>query len=187
MAPRLRSPLGVVLVTVAALVLPATATAQESPIEGVPGIDQYVEEIPSAAGPKPVPQPRPTPGGGGAPPPAPLPESTRAAIARDGGDDAPLLDDLASSPELGAPRTPPASGGDEGAAEPAPAAGAASERDENDEPSETATPPAESPGVGEAAAEAITEGGAGSILFTAALLGLTALVLGSVWTRRFRR
>jgi hypothetical protein len=77
----------------------APAAEPEPPPADVPGIGQYVEAIPAATGPV-------QKGARTKAPSRKLPSATRERLRRSGGRDAAALEEIASSPSLGAP--PPA-------------------------------------------------------------------------------
>ena len=85
--------------------LSASSAAAQRPPGDVSGVDQYVEQLPGAGGNQPT-----GPGGGNQPTgtsgdsPVPLPRAVRTDVRRFAGDDAPLLEAIATSPALGAPR-----------------------------------------------------------------------------------
>jgi hypothetical protein len=78
------------------ILLPAHASAQTPDDSG--GVDQYVEDIPTGGGSK-------VPGQGGKKQKKELPKQVAQQIRSQGGSDASLLDDVASSADYGAPQT----------------------------------------------------------------------------------
>jgi hypothetical protein len=77
------------------LALPATAAAQTT--DDPSAVDQYVEDVPTGGGSS-------VPGSGGKPKNTNLPPGVTAQIADQGGDDADLLNQVASSSDYGAPQ-----------------------------------------------------------------------------------
>lgn len=88
----------VVVVVSGALAFVAPAAAQDfpPPPPDDSAITQYVEQVPAAGGPK-------APGVGPPGKPAPLSAAIRANLKSSGGADSHVLEQLATSPELGAP------------------------------------------------------------------------------------
>jgi hypothetical protein len=86
-----------VAVVSAALAFAAPAAAQDSPpAPDDSAVSQYVEQVPAAGGPK-------APGVGPRGKPRPLTAAVRTQLMASGGADAQVLDQLATSPDLGAP------------------------------------------------------------------------------------
>lgn len=79
------------------LALPAPALAQQSPS---PSVDQYVERVPTAEGPK------PSAAGPKYKRNARLPANVRQRLREEGGADAQALEDIATAAGLGAPEQP---------------------------------------------------------------------------------
>jgi hypothetical protein len=149
-----------------ALAFAAPAAAQDPPPVAPPppddsAISQYVEGVPAAGGTK-------TPGVGRRGKPKALPTAVRAALNASGGSDAPALQQLATSPDLGAPARP--------APRAAAVAAAAVAR-----PSEEGSPPV---AALSAAVTAAGDGGGGRFaVLGLALLAITAVVLASARRR----
>lgn len=93
------------------------AGSEAPPIEDVSAIDQYRESVPTASGRRAL--------GERSGKPHPLSAATRERLRVQGGDDAALLEQLATSPALGAAKTAPRSPDDVGHARDRSAAGAA--------------------------------------------------------------
>jgi hypothetical protein len=92
-----------ILATVAAAA--PLARADDAPLPPTSAISQYVEQLPSSTGSVGL-------GGSGGsaatkPKPKPLPPKVSKAIARDGGDDATVLEQVATNPDYGAPAAAP--------------------------------------------------------------------------------
>lgn len=99
-APRAWFPLTGLVLVLALAAAPAALADPNDPLDQVSSVDQYVEDIPSAAGSMPT-------GGGpgvGDDPRRPLPADVATALDDRGGPDAGALGRLATSPALGAPR-----------------------------------------------------------------------------------
>jgi hypothetical protein len=87
-------------VFIAVLVLPAPALGQGSgELSSDPSVNQYVESVPTTKGSKPTTR-RPDDK------PAPLPPEVRRKLEAEGGPVAEELEEIATSPALGAPATP---------------------------------------------------------------------------------
>jgi hypothetical protein len=87
---------------VAALVAVDPAAAADPPPDpSDSALAQYVEQIPTSSGPKAVSQADSQAAGG------PLPAAAESELRAEGGDDAQLLEEVATSPSLGAPAHEP--------------------------------------------------------------------------------
>jgi hypothetical protein len=75
----------------------AAAAADPPPDPSDSALAQYVEQIPTSSGPKAVSQ------AGGQAAGQPLPASSESELRKQGGNDAKLLEEIATSPALGAP------------------------------------------------------------------------------------
>jgi hypothetical protein len=73
----------------------SAAAPPGNPVQGVSAIDQYVEAIPTASGPKPTGQSKGSP--------RPLPPHAAAEVREQGGEDTAALVEIATSPTYGAP------------------------------------------------------------------------------------
>jgi hypothetical protein len=98
-SPSSRELLAALVATSAAVAAPhAPAAEPEPPPTDVPGIGQYVEEIPAATGPI-------QKGAKTTEPSRKIPSPIRERLRRSGGPDAAVLEEIASSPSLAAPHS----------------------------------------------------------------------------------
>jgi hypothetical protein len=115
--------LAAAFVAAAALASATSAAPPPGTVPPAPGIAQYVEDIPTASGPRPAGARAARPGSGGeggtgaagdAAGPASLPAPVLAQVEEEGGEDAEQLKDIATSPAFGAPQDPPSATGTPG-------------------------------------------------------------------------
>lgn len=152
------------------LALPAPALAQQSPS---PSVDQYVERVPTAEGPK------PSAAGPKYKRNAKLPENVRERLREEGGEDAQALEDITTAAGLGAPGPP------QGERE----AGGAPRRG-SPVPGGTPSRAVPGDGTGKGTVPAIAGAAFGSGSATALLVGgllLTTAVMGAAALSRRRR
>jgi hypothetical protein len=129
------------------LVAAGAAVAAPSSLFDTPAADQYVESVPASEGPR--------VGDGKKPATAPLPPAARTALAREGGESAAQLEEVATSSRYGAPQR----------------------KLERDGQSST-------PSISSAAVSALGDDGGSDLRWLLiALIGSTALVVGAVGHR----
>ena len=182
---RLRAALAVLAGTSAALALAPAAPAQEAPLEDVSGADQYIEDVATPRG-------RTRVGGNTEKPRADaLAPRARQRLAAKAGSDAPLLEEVATSPAYGAPHETLGPTADRrpgnrlgrarrDAARQSPVGAASARRFDSE--SDVSTREALSSAVG---ALTDSEAGGSSTPLFAALVAITlAMLLAAVWRRR---